>query len=131
MTTNQLVKVLVTIFSYNSISSVIIFIAGLLKFLDNGTQIRYDVLPKIIQKMTEIRDWLTKQTTFKLFATSILLIYEGQLGHEKEAKKFDIRLVDFAHTTLATEAECDPNCLCGVQRILEHFEQIKLSCPDL
>ncbi|KAI6659737.1 hypothetical protein LOD99_10670 [Oopsacas minuta] len=82
---------------------------GMLDFLDNGTEIRYDLVPSIIKKVTEIKNWFAAQTTFKLFATSILLIYEGSQTPGVDRSRVDIRLVDFAHTTLATEAECDPN----------------------
>ena len=93
-------------------------------FLDNGTEVRYDLLPAIIEKISDIKEWLATQTTFKLFATSILLIYEGSQAPGVDTSKVDVRLVDFAHTTLATEEECDPNCLCGVENILDHFKQI-------
>ena len=97
----------------------------MLDFLDNGTEVRYDLLPSILEKVNEIKEWFATQTTFKLFASSILLIYEGYQGPGVDGSRIDVRLVDFAHTTLATEAECDPNCLFGIQNVLAHFEQIR------
>ena len=98
---------------------------GILDFLNNETEVRYDLLPGILEKLSEIKEWLATQTTFKLFASSILLIYEGYQGTGVDSSKVDVRLVDFAHTTLATEAECDPNCLYGVEKVLDHLQQIR------
>ena len=98
---------------------------GIVDFLDNGTEIRYDLLPGILEKLNEIKEWFATQTTFKLFASSILLIYEGYQGPGVDGSRVDVRLVDFAHTTLATEAECDPNCLFAAEQVLDHFEEIQ------
>ena len=94
-------------------------------FLDNGTEIRYDLLPVILEKVNEIKDWFATQATFKLFATSILLIYEGSQGPGVKGSRVDIRLVDFAHAYFSSEVDdLGPNCLFGVEQVLDHFKLI-------
>ena len=95
-------------------------------FLDNGTEIRYDLLPGILEKLNEIKEWFATQTTFKLFATSILLIYEGYQGPGVDGSRVDVRLVDFAHAYFSSEVEdLGPNCLFGAEQVLGHFKLIK------
>ena len=97
-----------------------------MNFLDNGNSVRQDILPIIIEKITEIRDWFAKQTTYKLFATSILLIYEGSQAPGVDSTLVDVRLVDFAHAYFSFEVDdLGANCLYGANRVIHNFEQIK------
>ena len=99
---------------------------ALIDFLDNGTEIRYDLLPAIIEKISDIKEWFASQTTFKLFATSILLIYEGSQAPGVDTSKVDVRLVDFAHAYFSSEvADLGANCEFGAEQVLEHFRLIK------
>ena len=65
------------------------------------------------------------QTSLRLFATSLLIVYEGVPANQDDepaATPVDIRLVDFAHTYEAdpgSQAETDDNTLFG----LENFTQ--------
>ena len=99
---------------------------ALMNFLDNGTEIRNDLLPTIIEKINDIKEWFVSQTTFKLFATSILLIYEGSQAPGVDTSKVDVRLVDFAHAYFSSEVDdLGANCEFGAEQVLDHFRLIK------
>jgi hypothetical protein len=84
---------------------------------------RVDVIPAILGKLQLFLGWFRTQTSLRLFATSLLLVYEGAPANhpDKPAPPVDIRLVDFAHTyeSVSSEGETDNNTLYG----LENFEQ--------
>jgi hypothetical protein len=80
---------------------------------------RVDVIPAILKKLELFLHWFRTQTSLRLFATSLLIVYEGDPANK--GVPIDIRLVDFAHTyeTVAAEGETDDNTLFG----LENFTQ--------
>lgn len=84
---------------------------------------RVDIIPSILQKLEEFLQWFRLQTSLRLFATSLLIVYEGSPNSEGLLlPPVDIRLVDFAHTyeaDVAEAAETDGNTLYG----LENFAQ--------
>ena len=84
---------------------------------------RVDVIPEIIRKLQVFLGWFRTQTSLRLFATSLLIVYEGTPAHQGEpTMPVDIRLVDFAHTYGAAvlgEGATDDNTLYG----LENFAQ--------
>ena len=83
---------------------------------------RVDIIPAILGKLQLFLSWFRTQTSLRLFATSLLIVYEGAPANRgKPAPPVDIRLVDFAHTYEAApgEGETDKNTLYG----LENFAQ--------
>lgn len=83
---------------------------------------RVDVIPSILQKLEEFLQWFRLQTSLRLFATSLLIVYEGSPNSESLLlPPVDVRLVDFAHTyeAVTEAAERDGNTLYG----LENFAQ--------
>ena len=83
---------------------------------------RVDIIPCILQKLGLFLRWFRMQTSLRLFASSLLIVYEGApVVKGKTPPPIDIRLVDFAHTyeTGVMEEETDDNTLYG----LENFTQ--------
>lgn len=87
-----------------------------------GESNRCDVIPIILKKLESFLRWFQTQTSLRLFATSLLIVYEGDHtpGHTHKPM-VDIRLVDFAHTyeCAGREEGTDVNTLFG----LENFTQ--------
>lgn len=50
---------------------------ALYQFLHNGTRLRVDVLPPLIQKLEELDLILSQQEAFRFYTSSLLLLYEG------------------------------------------------------
>ena len=103
--------------------------SAITKFFEVGDgSHRTDVVKCIMDKLTEFMDWMEKQNTLSLFATSLLIVYEGgptPAAGDKQQTQVDIRLVDFAHTYEKERDDTqDANALFGVRnftRYLDHF----------
>ena len=78
-----------------------------------------DIIPTILLKLEPFLSWFRTQTSLRLFATSLLIVYEG--APTNSPAPVDVRLVDFAHTyeTAVADGETDNNTLYG----LENFTQ--------
>ncbi|XP_019848870.1 PREDICTED: inositol polyphosphate multikinase beta-like [Amphimedon queenslandica] len=104
-------------------------LSAITKFFEVGDgSHRTDVVNCIMDKLTEFINWMEKQNTLSLFATSLLIVYEGgptPAAGDKQQTQVDIRLVDFAHTYEKERDDTqDANALFGVRNFtqyLEHF----------
>lgn len=104
-------------------TSLLLFTA-VTNFFICGEVHRVDVIPAVISKLQLFLRWFRMQTSLRLFATSLLIVYEGAPANQDDelATPVDIRLVDFAHTYEAdpgSQGETDDNTLFG----LENFTQ--------
>ena len=100
-------------------------------FLD-GSHKRSDAIAAISDRLYEFLDWIETQASYKLFATSLLIIYEGDLNQPIKSpdQLVDVRWVDFAH---AYEMECekqselnlDENTLFGLKNLIQFLEKLK------
>ncbi len=48
------------------------------EFFFDGAGIRDDVIHALIGRLQQYREWVESQKSFKMFATSILIVYEGK-----------------------------------------------------
>ena len=87
----------------------------------------------ISDRLYEFLDWIQTQASYKLFATSLLIIYEGDSNQPIKSpdQLMDVRRVDFAH---AYEMECEPehselnldeNTLFGLKNLIQFLERLK------
>ena len=101
-------------------------------FLD-GSHKRSDAIAAISDRLYEFLDWIQTQASYKLFATSLLIIYEGDSNQPIKSpdQLMDVRWVDFAH---AYEMECesehselnlDENTLFGLKNLIQFLERLK------
>ena len=70
------------------------------KFFHNGSEQRTDVLHLMLDRLNNVYlRWFENQTAFKLFATSLLLVYEGDRSQpiSPNNELLAIRLVDNLH----------------------------------
>ncbi|XP_037068736.1 inositol hexakisphosphate kinase 1-like [Pollicipes pollicipes] len=80
------------------------FKQALCQFIDNGSVLRTDLLGAMIARLSELRDVLQRQHSFRFFTSSLLVIYDGQEPRhdvpESSARvDVDVRMIDFAHAT--------------------------------
>jgi len=90
-------------------------------FFNNGDNVRLEVLPLILEQLQPIYDWFESQTSYKLFATSLLIVYEGDISVKKCP---EIRLVDFAHTYESSNSLVDENFLFGLRKLKSLLESV-------
>lgn len=97
-----------------------------MKFFEVGDgSHRTDIVKGILTKLTEFIRWMEKQNSLSLFATSLLVVYEGG-PVPKEGEKcghLDMRLVDFAHTYEKESNDVpDANALYGVRNYIRYLQ---------
>ena len=93
---------------------------GLMLFFNNGSSVQLEVLPLILKQLQPFYDWFESQISYKLFATSLLIVYEGDISLTKQPA---IRLVDFAHTYDSSNC-LDENFLFGLRKLKSLLESI-------
>ena len=93
------------------------------KFFHNGSEQRTDVLHLILDRLNNIYlRWFENQTAFKLFATSLLLVYEGDVSQTISPNELlAIRLVYLAHA-IPGDAKPDENILFGLRKFIEFLQ---------
>ena len=99
-----------------------------MKFFEVGDgTYRMDILDGIVARLTEFTQWMEKQNFLSLFATSLLIVYEGGPTPVNGAQShLDMRLVDFAHTYEKENIDSpDPNALYGVRNYMKYLCELK------
>ena len=96
---------------------------------------RSDVLAPIIERLHSLKQLMECQNLYNFFATSVLIIYEGDTKHliRKPNDMVDIRLVDFAHAYEKfpkNPIDPDHNTLFGISKLIEYLERLKVSEED-
>lgn len=90
---------------------------------------RSDMIGPIVERLYYFLHWMEQQKLFKLFATSLIIVYEGDMKRpiRKPKDLLDIRLVDFAHAYERNPqdgVEPDYNTLFGLQNFIKYLEQL-------
>lgn len=117
-------------------------LSGLERFLSGaGSSERKEIIRlKILSRLCKIRDWFLTQSSFRFYASSILILYEGlcpndigsqassdsdeELRNEREPL-VDLRMIDFAHV-FDGEPECpDENYIFGLNNLISSIEAIQ------
>ena len=75
------------------------FIETLKEFFNSSTQnvIRIDIITSVISSLNELIGVLVKLDTYRFYTASLLVTYDGLIGSKEPC--FDLRLIDFAHST--------------------------------
>ena len=97
---------------------------GVLQYLHQGGKTRFDLVPVILSRVEQIRQWLESQRQYRLYATSLLFVYEGDVQNDEDPMAIDVRMVDFAHTVECATSCLDENFLFGVDRVAAFFQSI-------
>ncbi|NXG05126.1 IP6K3 kinase, partial [Sakesphorus luctuosus] len=85
------------------------------QFLCTGNQLRTDLLEPIVLRLKALLSVIRKQSSYRFYSSSLLIIYDGQEHKESTApldhhfpfpkthgtnpSGVDVRMIDFAHTT--------------------------------
>ena len=103
-------------------------------FMDGGSK-RSDVIGPIVERLYYFMHWMEQQKLYKLFATSLIIVYEGDTKRpiRKPKDLLDIRLVDFAHAYERNPKDCcepDYNTLFGLRNFIKYLEQLSVSATN-
>lgn len=103
-------------------------LGALREFFLDGSGIRDDVITTLIGQLHQYREWVESQKSFKLFATSLLIVYEGDTSAlcESAYDLLDVRLVDFAHAYSRDSSEDGPdeNFLFGLKSFISYLDRL-------
>ena len=94
---------------------------GLAQFFQNGEGLRRDVIEIVLQKLDVICRWASRQNTFHMYCSSILIAYDGLSC--TGIPLVDVKVIDFAHT-LSANGVLDEGYRYGVESLISHFRQI-------
>jgi len=75
-------------------------------FLHNGVEFRVDLVPLFVKHLEHLHYALSMERKFDFVASSVLLMYEGEVDVKEypvKAAKVDVRLIDFDHTKINTD----------------------------
>ncbi|NWH86613.1 IP6K3 kinase, partial [Aegithalos caudatus] len=82
------------------------------QFLCDGNQLRTELLEPIVLRLKALLAVIRKQSSYRFYSSSLLIIYDGQerkesadhhlpfpKTHGMNPSRVDVRMIDFAHTT--------------------------------
>jgi inositol-hexakisphosphate kinase len=95
-------------------------------FFHDGRGVRAAALRGIKRKLAELRTALREEGAFRMYSTSLLLLYEGAEPESDEADvRCDVRMIDFAHVYPHIEGtESDDGYMWGLENLINLLEQI-------
>ena len=70
------------------------FKQSVLSFFDNGTHYLLGHVPSILYQLSRLLVLIKKMTTARLYASSLLIFYDGDINSKREAQ---IKMIDFAN----------------------------------
>ncbi|KAJ2993251.1 Inositol hexakisphosphate kinase 1 [Globomyces sp. JEL0801] len=106
------------------------FKQALLSFLDDGQHYLIGHIPGILAKLAKLRDVISTMSTARFYASSLLILYDGQLNPTKEV---DIKMIDFANCILSIDYNAnyppttvgpDSGYLHGLQTLITNFQEL-------
>lgn len=118
------------------------FRSSLCQYFDNGSGIRFDVLPEIIQRLESLYEVINSLFQYRFYSASLLIVYDGS----PTSKIVDVRMIDFANTVCkAAPINDEPSnnhigpdkgYLYGLESLMGYFREISnnngsiLQTPD-
>eukprot|EP00798_Chlamydomonas_sp_ICE-L_P031555 gene31555-6741_t len=95
-------------------------------FADNGVIPAKDLYLSeggFVSQLKKLEAWAAKQVSFQFYQASVLLVYEGTAPDAASAK-MTIRMVDFAHTFMASPpAPGDPSLYKAITSLIDVIEK--------
>ena len=92
----------------------------------------------MVKQLKSILKTFKKQKKFKIFASSVLIVYdaksvklfaEKKISVTKLKKSILVKIIDFAHT-FPSEGEKDENFIFGLENIVELFQNCLKKRPE-
>jgi hypothetical protein len=103
------------------------FRLSLIQYIDNGREKRFDILPKIIERLESLYLVINSLSKYRFYSGSLLIVYDGST----QSNLIDVRMIDFANTIRGTNDESsnnhsgpDKGYLCGLERLIGFFREI-------
>lgn len=115
------------------------FSEAMADFFHDGQEFHTQLLPLFIDKLTSFAAVISKQSHFRFFSSSLLLIHEGNIDWNEYKKPnssenknlkplsslIDMRFIDFAHTDEVDELGQDVGLLFGVNNLIAILKSLQ------
>jgi len=98
-------------------------VESLSKFLDNGEQIRKELVDGFIEILRKIQAFFDGQRELRFYSSSLLFLYDGKKP-EDATPRVDIRMIDFAHVHEIKDGGKDDGYIFGLKNLIEQLEKI-------
>lgn len=86
-----------------------------------------DRLPLLLRRLRELEECLVKHPKWRLYASSLLIVYEGDPSADPADSIIDVRAIDFAHVFPIEDEGLDDGYLFGLAKIIQFLERLALS----
>jgi len=113
--------------------------SGLATFMSGAgnSERQNSVRLSILAKLYDIKEWFLTQNSYRFFASSILVLYEGYSKHDLNSQgssdseddrschvnpRVDVRMIDFAHVYPSQVDKLDENYIFGLDNLIKSFE---------
>jgi hypothetical protein len=97
----------------NKISNMEQFKHNFLEFFNAGNTFRVDVMMTLKNKLVDMHQWFSTQTSYKFIASSLFFVFDAELP-----LKCDVKMIDFAHVFEITDSNPDFNYIQGLDTII-------------
>ena len=130
------------------------FKEALTQFLHNGSELRTELIGPIIQRLKQLKEQISKQDSFRFYAASLLIVYDGQVMYksrsdstgventseslsaddcsEENSLNIEVRMVDFPKSTYngfmddsIIHTGPDDGFLLGLTNLIELFSDLQ------
>ena len=104
------------------------FRSSLAEFFDNGREKRFDVIPKILERLESLLIVVSSLLKYRFYSGSLLIVYDGS----PHSDCIDVRMIDFANIIRGNSDDAaannhsgpDKGYLCGLERIIGFLKEI-------
>ncbi|KAG2455788.1 IP6K2 kinase, partial [Polypterus senegalus] len=88
---------------------------ALYQFFHSGKRLLREIIQGVLDRLRDLRFTVEKQVSYRFYSSSILIIHDGDQAQpehknkhcDPEGRRFDVRMIDFAHTTCARFSQED------------------------
>lgn len=101
---------------------------GFREFLFDGERVRYEAVPPFLDRLLAIRHWMASQAEFRLYGSSLLFIYEGDV-QPGAPPRVDLRMIDFAHVWPIRQPAQDGSATAALDANLEAGRPTRTAAP--
>lgn len=96
------------------------FQSALSEYFHNGKTLRKTLIPKFLEKIRLVKEWIESQGDVRMYSSSILFVYDGDESNDEVV----IKLIDFAHVFKITDNGKDDGYIFGVNNVIQYLEAI-------
>jgi len=97
------------------------FQVALSEFFHNGTTIRKNLIPLFLEKLTKVVEWAETQGDVRVYSSSVLFIYDGEI---QEEERVELKLIDFAHVHKIQDEGKDEGYIFGIKNLAQYLTNI-------